>query len=79
MADYVIVGAGTAGCVLAGRLSEDPDVEVLLLEAGGPDTAAELRVPALFPFAFKSSLDWDLSARRSRASAAGASTCRAAA
>ncbi len=60
MADYVIVGAGTAGCVLAGRLSEDPDVEVLLLEAGGPDTAAELHVPAMFPLAFKSSLDWDL-------------------
>ncbi len=60
MADYVIVGAGSAGCVLAGRLSEDPDVEVLLLEAGGPDTAAELHVPAMFPFAFKSSLDWDL-------------------
>ena len=60
MADYVIVGAGTAGCVLAGRLSEDPDVTVLLLEAGGPDTAAELHVPAMFPIVFKSSLDWDL-------------------
>ena len=60
MADYVIVGAGSAGCVLAGRLSEDPDVEVLLLEAGGPDTAAELHVPAMFPIVFKSSLDWDL-------------------
>jgi choline dehydrogenase len=60
VADYVIVGAGSAGCVLAGRLSEDPDVEVLLLEAGGPDTAAELRVPAMFPIVFKSSLDWDL-------------------
>jgi choline dehydrogenase-like flavoprotein len=59
-ADYVIVGAGTAGCVLAGRLSEDPDVTVRLLEAGGPDTAPELHVPALFPLAFKSSLDWDL-------------------
>ena len=60
MADYVIVGAGSAGCVLAARLSEDPSVDVLLLEAGGPDTAAELHVPALFPLAFKTSLDWDL-------------------
>jgi choline dehydrogenase len=60
VADYVIVGAGSAGCVLAGRLSEDPDVSVLLLEAGGPDSAAELHVPAMFPLAFKSSLDWDL-------------------
>ena len=60
MADYVIVGSGTAGCVLAGRLSEDPDVSVLLLEAGGPDAAAELHVPAMFPLVFKSNLDWDL-------------------
>jgi choline dehydrogenase-like flavoprotein len=59
-ADYVIVGAGSAGCVLAGRLSEDPEVEVLLLEAGGPDTAPELHIPAAFPAVFKSGLDWDL-------------------
>jgi choline dehydrogenase-like flavoprotein len=59
-ADYVIVGAGSAGCVLAGRLSEDPDVRVLLLEAGGPDTAAEIHIPAMFPAVFKSGLDWDL-------------------
>jgi choline dehydrogenase-like flavoprotein len=59
-ADYVIVGAGAAGCVLAGRLSEDPDVKVQLLEAGPPDTAAELHVPAMFPLVFKSGLDWDL-------------------
>ena len=60
MADYVVVGAGSAGCVLAGRLTEDPDVSVLLLEAGGPDTAPEIHVPAMFPIMFKSGLDWDL-------------------
>ena len=59
-ADYVIVGAGSAGCVLAARLTEDPDVDVVLLEAGGPDTAPEIHVPAMFPIMFKSSLDWDL-------------------
>jgi choline dehydrogenase len=60
VADYVIVGAGSAGCVLAGRLSEDPDAKVLLLEAGGPDSVAELHIPAAFPAVFKSGLDWDL-------------------
>ena len=63
-ADYVIVGAGSAGCVLAARLSEDPDVEVLLLEAGGQDTATELHIPAMFPLVFKSGLDWDLFGER---------------
>ncbi|CAL9359938.1 GMC family oxidoreductase [Streptomyces sp. enrichment culture] len=58
--DYVVVGAGSAGCVLAARLSEDPDVRVALIEAGGPDTAQEIHVPAAFPQLFKSGLDWDL-------------------
>src|SRR5207248_7959639 len=58
--DYVVVGAGSAGCVLAARLSEDPDVRVALLEAGGEDTQPEIHVPAAFPALFKSSLDWDL-------------------
>lgn len=44
--DYVIVGAGSAGCVLANRLSEDPGVTVALLEAGGRDTNPWLHVPA---------------------------------
>src|SRR3954452_2356295 len=58
--DYVIVGAGSAGCVLAARLTEDPDVRVAVLEAGGPDSADEIHTPAAFPAVFKSSLDWDL-------------------
>ena len=58
--DYVVVGAGSAGCVLAARLTEDPSVTVALIEAGGPDTAQEIHVPAAFSQLFKSSLDWDL-------------------
>jgi choline dehydrogenase-like flavoprotein len=58
--DYVIVGAGSAGCVLAARLSEDPDVTVAVLEAGGPDSRPEIAMPAAFPMLLKSSVDWDL-------------------
>ena len=61
MYDYIIVGAGTAGCVLAGRLSEDPDVRVLVLEAGGPDTSDSIHVPVAFGTLFKTALDWDYS------------------
>ena len=43
--DYVIVGAGSAGCVLANRLSADPDVSVLLLEAGGRDNYHWIHIP----------------------------------
>ena len=57
--DYVIVGAGSAGCVLAARLSEDPKVHVALLEAGGPDDRREIRIPAAFSKLFKTPLDWN--------------------
>ena len=56
--DYIIVGAGSAGCVLANRLSADRKNKVLLLEAGGPDKAKEVHVPAAFSKLFKSEHDW---------------------
>jgi choline dehydrogenase-like flavoprotein len=59
MPDYVIVGAGSAGCVLANRLSEDPSVSVLLLEAGGKDRSLNVKIPAAFPKQFHTKLDWD--------------------
>jgi choline dehydrogenase len=56
--DYVIVGAGSAGCVLAARLSEDPSTSVLLLEAGPRRRKLELRIPAAFSKLFESEVDW---------------------
>jgi choline dehydrogenase len=57
--DYVIVGGGSAGCVLAARLSEDPAVRVALVEAGGPDDIPEIHLPVGFPRLFKTKFDWD--------------------
>ena len=56
--DYIIVGAGSAGCVLANRLSENGKDQVLLLEAGGPDKKQEVSVPAAFSKLFQSEVDW---------------------
>jgi choline dehydrogenase len=58
-ADYVIVGAGPAGCVLANRLSAAPGNRVVLLEAGGPDRAREIRIPAAFSKLFTTAYDWN--------------------
>ncbi|MEU7826856.1 GMC family oxidoreductase N-terminal domain-containing protein [Catellatospora sp. NPDC049133] len=55
--DYVIVGAGSAGCVLAARLSEQPDVSVLLLETGPEDTRPEIHVPTAWPALWGTEVD----------------------
>src|ERR1700710_2311375 len=57
--DYIIVGAGSAGCVLANRLSADPQTRVLLLEAGGKDRSPNIKIPAAFSKQFHTKLDWD--------------------
>jgi choline dehydrogenase len=56
--DYVIVGAGSAGCVLANRLSADAHNRVLLLEAGGPDASLRIRTPGLVGLLWRSRYDW---------------------
>ena len=56
--DFVVVGAGSAGCVLANRLSENPKVRVLLCEAGPPDRAREIHIPAALTTLFRSDADW---------------------
>ena len=56
--DYIVVGAGSAGAVVANRLSESPDVSVLLVEAGGSHRHMSVQVPAAFSKQFKSKRDW---------------------
>src|SRR3954449_217686 len=59
MYDYVIVGAGSAGCVLAARLTEDPDVNVLLLESGPPDVNENIHVPLGVMSLLRTEVDWN--------------------
>ncbi len=56
--DYIIIGAGSAGCVLANRLSENPANSVLLLEAGGRDTHPYIHIPGAYAKLHRSSVDW---------------------
>ena len=57
--DYIVLGAGSAGCAVAARLSEDPANKVLVLEAGPADTNDFIHIPATFPLLFKTPLDWN--------------------
>ncbi len=57
--DYVVIGAGSAGCAVAGRLSEDSECQVAVIEAGPPSTGRLFEIPALFSRQLKSFYDWD--------------------
>jgi choline dehydrogenase len=56
--DYAIVGAGSAGCASAARLSEDPSVHVTVLEAGGPDDLEAIHIPPAWPTLWGTDVDW---------------------
>ena len=58
MHDVVIVGAGTGGCVLASRLTENPDLSVLLIEAGPRSRKLEIKIPAAFSKLYRTEVDW---------------------
>ena len=56
--DYIIIGAGSAGCVLANRLSENLSNSVLLIEAGGRDSNPNIHIPGAYSKLHRSSVDW---------------------
>ena len=59
--DYVVVGAGSSGCVIANRLSADPNTRVLLIEAGGPDVHPLIPVPGKWTSLIGTPIDWNYS------------------
>ena len=56
--DYIVIGAGSAGCVVANRMTQDSETTVLLLEAGNPDTKPEIQIPLESPNLPRSEVDW---------------------
>ncbi|BAZ10845.1 glucose-methanol-choline oxidoreductase [Calothrix sp. NIES-4071] len=56
--DYIVIGGGSAGCVVTNRLTEDDKTKVLLLEAGGSDTLPEIEVPVEWPKLWGTEIDW---------------------
>ena len=57
--DFIVCGAGTSGCVVAGRLAENPEVRVLLIEAGEDDEHADVMQPGNWPLNLGSARDWN--------------------